>query len=270
MAFVRVARKIGPFASGVFARPNGASVTYDPAAVLIFAGFTAPPTDARRTLINACVLALKAGGIWNLLDILYALAAADGQAARINWKNPGTFTATAVNSPVFTADRGFAGDGSTSYVDTVWSPATNGVNFTRNSASYGGWQTTEANAAQPLLGTGASGANQLFARSGGVAAGRINQTAGSVTGTVSSSIGWTDVVRPSAGSQSIAQNGVSVGTGVLASVAVPNESFTILKATAAFSAQQAAAAFVGGALNSTQRLALYNAMLAYMQGVGAA
>src|SRR5690606_35810663 len=99
---------------------------------------TTPPTRARQLLINTTITNLIAAGLWPKLDVLYLLAAADEQAARLNWKNPGTFTCTAVNSPTFTADRGFAGDGSTSYLDTNFNiSSASGRLYEQNSAHIG-------------------------------------------------------------------------------------------------------------------------------------
>ena len=83
----------------------GAGSSYDAATEAIAAAFTTPPTTARKDLIDAAVVALKAAGVWAKLDALYAFAAADSQAAMINWKHPGTYNATEVNAPTFTADQ---------------------------------------------------------------------------------------------------------------------------------------------------------------------
>jgi hypothetical protein len=42
---------------------------------------------------------------------------------------------TAVNSPTWTANQGFTGNGTSSYIDTNFNPATQGVNYTLNDAS---------------------------------------------------------------------------------------------------------------------------------------
>ncbi|HXC20220.1 MAG TPA: hypothetical protein VNV13_01980, partial [Steroidobacteraceae bacterium] len=60
----------------------------------IFAAFTTPPTTSRKVIINTLVNALLNGSTdtWDKMDVLYVMAAADSQAASINWKNPGTTT----------------------------------------------------------------------------------------------------------------------------------------------------------------------------------
>jgi hypothetical protein len=115
----------------------GGSSTFSAEALAIFAAFSTPPDAARKTAIDTYVVALKSAGVWTKLDVLYAFAAADSQAALINWKNPGTFNGTLVGSPTFTADRGFTCPGlSVNYVSSNFVPSSAGGNFVQNSAHY--------------------------------------------------------------------------------------------------------------------------------------
>jgi hypothetical protein len=91
-------------------------------ALAIFAAFTTPPTTARKEIINNVVADLVLSGVWNELDVLHVYAAADSQAALINWKSPGTFNGTLFNAPAFAADRGFTGNGSNAYISTGYTP----------------------------------------------------------------------------------------------------------------------------------------------------
>ena len=120
----------------------GAGVSYDAAATALFARFTTPPTSARKAVINTLIVALKDAGVWSKLDALYLFAAADSQAARQNWVQD-LYNATAVSSPTFTADRGYNGDGSASYVDSGFNPTTAVTpKFVQNSAYFGLWSRT--------------------------------------------------------------------------------------------------------------------------------
>src|SRR5688500_11442038 len=47
--------------------------------------FTTDPGEVRRGLVDDCIGALKAAGLWAKLDAFYMLAAHDAQAARCNW-----------------------------------------------------------------------------------------------------------------------------------------------------------------------------------------
>lgn len=100
-------------------------------------GYTLPGS-AQQAKQNAFVLALKAASLWTPLDVLYVFATDGGSDfATLNWKAPTLFQATKVNSPTFTTNQGFNGNGSTSYVLAGWAPS-NGPNYKLNDASFGG------------------------------------------------------------------------------------------------------------------------------------
>lgn len=70
------------------------------------------------------------------IDVFYCITT-DGNLifASINWITPASFTATQVNSPTFVKNQGLYGNGTNSYLNTNWIPATNGVNYVQNNAS---------------------------------------------------------------------------------------------------------------------------------------
>jgi hypothetical protein len=94
----------------------------------LLARFNADPGADRRGAVDALVGALKAASLWSQIDVLQMYAAHDSQAARLNWISP-SFTAAPQNAPVFTADQGYTGDGSTAYVDSGFSETTAGRMF---------------------------------------------------------------------------------------------------------------------------------------------
>jgi len=124
---------------GLFGTPSGGGgVVFDTdyQAVLTYAttqGYTLP-SAGQQTLQNQLVVDLKAGGVWSKLDT-FAVFATNGNIdfALIDWKRLSQYTA--VNSPTFTTNQGFTGNGTSSYVDTNFNPSTSGVNYTLNNAS---------------------------------------------------------------------------------------------------------------------------------------
>ncbi len=105
---------------------------------------TLPDANAsgRRYLkweINDTIIALIRAGIWDKLDVLYCLIAHDEQTAFINWKNPAAFTITKTNAPTFEAWRGVTADGSTSLLDTNYTPSTDAINMAQDNASLFTW-----------------------------------------------------------------------------------------------------------------------------------
>ena len=124
---------IGPYRYGNPAAM--APVVYDPIvtawnAAVISAG--GAPTAARLRIWSDMWAGIRADGDLSSFDSLWGFCGEDTQSALIDFV--GLRTASAVNSPTFTASQGYAGNGTTSYVNTTWNPATMGVAYTQNSA----------------------------------------------------------------------------------------------------------------------------------------
>jgi hypothetical protein len=100
-------------------------------------GYTLP-SSGQRVKQNKLVVDLKAAGIWNKLDTFGNLAT-DGSSnfALIDWKRLALYTA--VNSPTFTTNGGFQGNGTSSYIDTNFNPSIGTNNYTLNDASRIFW-----------------------------------------------------------------------------------------------------------------------------------
>jgi hypothetical protein len=101
-------------------------------------GYTLP-SSGQQALQNQLVLDLKDGGIWSKLDT-FGVFATDGDSdfALIDWIRLTDYTA--VNSPTFTTDKGFQGNGTSSYIDMNYNPATQAVNLSLNNNSIGAFQ----------------------------------------------------------------------------------------------------------------------------------
>lgn len=99
------------------------------------------PSGEQQTKQNTLLVALKNAGIWTKLDVFYVYANnGSKEFATLNWKNPSLYQTTLVNSPTWASNVGFNSDGATSYLDTNFNAATNGVSFTNTSASEFGYQ----------------------------------------------------------------------------------------------------------------------------------
>jgi hypothetical protein len=114
---------------------SGGGFDSDYQAVLDFAtseGDTLPSAN-QQILQNQVVLSLKDKGLWNKKDV-FGLFATNGNVdfALICWKR--LIKMDAINSPSFSANAGFTGNGTSSYIDTLFVPATNGVNFLQDDA----------------------------------------------------------------------------------------------------------------------------------------
>jgi hypothetical protein len=127
-----------------FSIPASSSFDSDYQAILnkaVSLGYTLPSSNA-QTLQNTLLTSLKTDGVWDKLDIFYVFAVDNNASefATINWKNPNALVnlptqSTLINAPIFTNNTGFTGNGTDSYIDTNFNPATQGVQYTQNNAS---------------------------------------------------------------------------------------------------------------------------------------
>lgn len=257
----------------------GGVQSYDAAASALFAAMTTPPTELRKQQINTLIVALKASGAWSLIDCLYVLAAADNQAARLNWKNPALFTASAINSPTFTVDRGYASDGSTSLLDSGFNPATAGGSYALNSAHLAIWDRVDASltASPPVGNLNATVQNKAGLTSSALS--RVNAGGTTTnTGLPTSAMMHYVANRNNGANHDLWGGGTKIAAAVAsASTAISSLSFTMLARQISAgsyqfsqSGRQMSAYHWGAALSDAQITGAYNALLAYMQAVGAA
>lgn len=243
---------------------------YQTEASALFARMVSPPSAARKQLINTFIKAMKDASIWNDHDFLHVMAAADIQAARLNWKST-SFTASAVSSPTFTADRGFTGDGAASYVDTNYTPSTAGGNATLNSGCFSIHILNNVVAAGVTGindGTNFTGINPRNGSSQRI--GRVNQGASTTGAASTDSRGLTSINRSGPGAIQLSVDGVQVATGSIASTALPTASLRYGSGGAGvFNTMQHAIGRMASSQDGTKELAFYNAARAYLQGVGA-
>lgn len=265
--------------SGRFA----ASYSYTNAeAATLVAAMSSAPNDTRKAVIDTCIGAIKTAGVWSKLDCLWIRAAHDSQAALLDWKR--LSDSTAVNSPTFTTDRGFTGDGSTSYINTNFTPSTDGVNYIRDSACMGAYLnagTDTNNSSVISIGfVSTSGTRQAritpwqSATPGSGVIGRINDSTATTVGTVTTRFGLTAVNRSASTAVQVYRNGSSIGTSSVASSALGTIDayelgFNNNGALGGANDNRIAAAFVGGSLTSTEHADLFTAIEAYLDAVGA-
>jgi len=111
----------------------------------VFAQSGVVVSDAQAILVNTLIVGLKADSVWDKLDRLWLFAIEDADEALNDIVVGGI--ATTVNAPTFTVNQGYAGDGSTSYVNTNYAPGTDGTYYTLNAAHFSVWDNTNRSAA---------------------------------------------------------------------------------------------------------------------------
>jgi len=244
-----------------------ASGGLDADAAAYIAAMTTPPDSARQTLINNLITGLKSDGVWSVLDALYLHAAHDMQAGRLNARVPAN-AASAVNSPSFTTNRGFTGDGSTSYLSTGINPSTAGGNYSRDSASLFVWSLSNiTNTGADIGGTISNSINSRSSTAGALRGG-VNNAAATVA-TLGNSLGLSTLSRTSSTNVDGYRDSDFVGAQTVASVAIPNATIDILRAATLFSTRQIAVSGFGGSLTAANVAALHGRLSAYLTAIGA-
>jgi len=229
-------------------------------------------SNTRLALVSSLITNLKSNSLWTLLDRLWLFAAENTQSALTDIKS--LQIATAVNSPTFTIDRGYAGNGTTSYVDTNYNPSTNAVAYALNSAHLCNY--VQSMVTQACMGTSGGGVVSLIANpltgTGGQIVARINRAnAGGGQG-ASNAEGFYIADRIDASNVVNFKNGSDVGTDANASSAIPSNNITvgaIFGLGGVINASRYSMASIGGSLGASGRASFATAINTYMTAIGA-
>lgn len=115
--------------------------------------WTATPSTARQQIVQRLVAALKANGLWTILDmILPAFLANAQQAALLNLKGS-LYSPTLVGAPVFTEGFGWQGNGTSQQLDFGYDMAAPGGQFQLNANMMLLYSRTDGQSANFDMGT---------------------------------------------------------------------------------------------------------------------
>lgn len=225
-------------------------------------GYTLPSQN-QQVKQNQLLSDLVFYGIWSKIDT-FSVFATDGSEnfALIDWKRLSQMTA--VNSPTFTTNQGFTGNGTSSYINSNFKPLTNKVNISLNSASFGAYFYT--NNIQDK-GFGAIGyyLNPTTATSGGVSLIRsIFNGPGINGGSHSGRQGFFQVNRKNSTEVNHIKNGTDLGAFLSTSTSIINNDLYLLAYnTGEFATDQISIYFAGASLYN-ERNDFYTAVNTYM------
>jgi hypothetical protein len=222
------------------------------------------------------------GACGSLLDALYILATNNTTTAALNLCGT-SYSLIAVNSPTFTADTGYAGNGTSSFLNTQFVPqSATTPNYTTNAASIGAYDRTSStvvSSSATIMGisNGAQTYIQPLTTASAMSADVNTTTFPSGAPNTNRQGAWI-VTRTNSTTVSIYKNGSAtplntVTTDTAVAPFVNAIDFTILAQGITGSAQkfttdQISAAFIGGALTGTQAAAINNRINAYMAALG--
>lgn len=136
-------------------------------------GYTMP-TYAQQRQQNQIIVSEKDTGLWQARDIFY-LPSNNGspEFGILNWKNPNLLPLVRVSSPTFTINRGFKGDGASSFLRTNYTPDGT-MNYKLNDAHRSAWLYTVDTTAIAIDGLDGNNGNRMVTVNSSVQ--RINAT----------------------------------------------------------------------------------------------
>jgi hypothetical protein len=222
------------------------------------------PSAGQQAKQNTLMTSLISSGVFAKLDVLFVLANDGGsQFACINWKNPTGNKATLVSSPTFTTNQGFTGNGTSSFINTNFNAATQGVNYTLNNASrYAYVRTLVAN--RVIDGVDASTANSTTTF---VSANqRINQSGSNISASFdfsTSGAGMKSIHRTSSTSVTC-YNDTTASSGLTAtSTGLVTSNQVILRSASSYGSHQISMYAMGASMIS-ENTSLVNAFSTYL------
>lgn len=240
-------------------------------AAVVAAGGTVSP--GRQAIYNTLFSNLRGAGLLNVLDRLWLFAAENTQSALTDLI--ALSAATPIAAPTFTVDRGYAGDGATSYILSNYVPNA-GVHLTQNSAHLSVYNQVNDAVNGVTCGALADPAFDMYCplTNTGQFYSRINEADTSANFNAGNTTGYYIGDRTGVGAVVGAKNGSDLATNSTASTGVSAVNIPVLAlnnfgAIQGFSTGRVAALSMGSSLGSGGRSSLASIVNAYMTSVGA-
>lgn len=246
---------------------------------------TVKPSISYTNAVNKLIRQLVIDNNWNSLDRFWIFATEQKQHAQICIKSLSSLTE--VSSPSWVANRGYTGNGTTSYLNTNFRPYLDGTNWTPKtpavgapySEAFGIYSRTESQSTGCDIGTNQGGVQgssryQLFIRNTsdlitvGLAANASD------TKTLTSSLGLISGCRNDTTTVEFWARGISLGTATRTAVGFPGATTTSKAAICcsrpdlpnSFTTRQYSMAYFGN--SSIDQLKLYNAFQTFATTIG--
>jgi len=228
----------------------------------------------RGLLVSDTIRELKAAGVWVDLDFLPVLCAENEAQALVDWKARKTMTL--INTPTFTADRGYAF--SSSGINTQFIPSTDCVSGTGTNFMMGVYERTDLSIINRAMGAlVASGPSAILTpRNAANAVAGLNASGLNVVTGLSDSRGLTVAQKVGADGAGF-KNGVAGASvtwttpySTLVNIALFLGGYNVTGTlTSARASTLGYALFGGGSWTATQHAQFYAVMQRYMTRLGA-
>jgi len=221
------------------------------------------PSASTMEAQNQLVIDLKAAGVWSKLDAFNVFATdGDSNSALVDWKR--LVTQTAVNAPTFTSLEGFTGDGVSAFIDTLYNPITDGVNYGTDDNHFSVKAKNISSNFESLL--GARNVNIDY-----ITGVRTANNSTTFVNYPNSSDCFIHSNRNAPANSTVFKDGVLVATGVDSSIGIPNNNYYGLSynnggTAGLFSNSTLQVVSIGGSLNGLEN-DFYTAINTYMSSI---
>lgn len=246
----------------------------DPATSPFLDRVAVSPSGMRVRQYDTVFRSLRTTGLLDKIDCLYLLAAHAGQASRQNLLSS-DYTLMAQNSPTFVVDRGWQGNGSSSYMNTGFNPAIAGsAKYSLNSAHLSIRSNNNARMNNPDIGVAISTRYAFIVpwqTSGNVCQGALNDSNGAATAAApASTAGLFTISRTSSTAWSMYGGGFPLGSFSTSTTGLPNGSIYLLgiNGTGQFATHQLSAASIGAGLSAADVANLNVIISTYLSSIG--
>jgi hypothetical protein len=226
--------------------------------------FTAP--DANRAAIYADLIdSLVSAGVWDLLDCLYVLAAADHLTALTNLVGEAPRAIWPLQIGLFTPDQGVTPQGTSNYLDTGFNPS-HAAHFAQNSASLFAWNMSSLPQPGSMIGGSENQISPYDNFAGNHTLWAINSASSLDAGLVApDASGFWLTNRTGATTSVLNRNGVQLAASSGGSVRPGTTNIN----AASNNTCQLAVIGAGAGLSADQSDVLFGALQQYLQSIGA-
>lgn len=247
---------------------GGAS--YDAAFQAVMSRWTAlgytHPSGAVLTSLNTLVTDLKAAGVWTGFDTFYVMMLNDSSlvstTGAINYISPSANQMTFPVAPTYTTS-GIKGNGSTQYASTNYNPSTQGVQFTRDSCSWGFWRYVDDTVSGYY---GGASTQNTFIASNSVGTHRINSGSPGASSAVKGT-GYAAIDRPNSSGFSLYNETTKIDR-TAASAAIQNAAFLILQGLSTFTDAGLSMWYNGRSFSQSEHASIRTAFLGHKNRLG--
>jgi hypothetical protein len=231
---------------------------------LVLPRLNASTPDSVKSFFNTFIIMLKDSAnvatlaYGNGFDALYWFGAWDSASGLFNWCGDTNKITPSVNA-TFTRYQGFTTAVTTGFLNTNFNPATEGISYTQNSASFGFYSRTNSAIACIDMGMPTSLYLSISAKyNDNKGYGRINSTTALVVNPISNSLGFYAMNRSGANTIQFYKNGDTLITSTPASSALVSQNFTVGLGNSAAGNRQYLCAYIGKSFTMEEHRGMFN------------